>query len=157
MSHTETPPSYEELFPPRELPGHLLENLPTSQVPPARLLERFSTSAAPHHATYFNVEKTWAEGAGYYRGNQSAVTVPVSSLPLCHSSRASLSLTDTSLSGELDWKGRRAGHGSMVWQEAVVYSGGWERDRMEGQGSMWWGHTGNVYCGQWSGGKMHGR
>ena len=71
MSHTEGPPSYEELFPPRELPGHLLESLPASQLPPARLLERFRTTEAPHHATYFDLEKNWAEGAGYYRGNHN--------------------------------------------------------------------------------------
>ena len=78
MSHTETPPSYEELFPQRELPSHLLERH-GGNLPPASLLERFST-AAPHHATYFNVEKDWVEGAGYYRGNQSQ---------LCHQARIS--------------------------------------------------------------------
>ena len=155
MSDTETPPAYEELFPERDEASQVVASLASlaSQPPPAALLERFS-SAAPHHATYFSVEKVWAEGAGYYRGNQSlaviSLTPPGSSLSVT----VSLSLL---LPGELDWKGRRAGQGSMVWQEAVVYSGGWERDRMEGQGSMWWGHTGNVYCGQWSGGKMHGR
>ena len=81
MSDTERPPSYEELFPPRELPGQLLESLPASQLPPARLLERFRTTAVPHHATYFDVEKTWAEGAGYYRGNQSPSCQSSATLP----------------------------------------------------------------------------
>ena len=68
-----------------------------------------------------------------------------------------------SVSGELDWKGRRSGQGSMFWtgeeagEEAVIYCGGWERDRMEGEGVMWWADSGNTYSGQWSGGKMNGR
>ena len=69
MSHTETPPSYEELFPQSDLPPQLLQSQ-ASNPPPARLLARF-TGPAPHHATYFSLEKSWAEGAGYYRGNQS--------------------------------------------------------------------------------------
>ena len=88
MSDTETPPSYEELFPHRDLPSHLA---------PAALLERFS-AAAPHHATYFEVEKDWREGGGYYRGNLSLLaghvtrlTPPGASLShypsLCHSVR----------------------------------------------------------------------
>ena len=38
----------------------------------------------------------------------------------------------------------------------VMYFGTWERDRMEGEGTMWWGDTGNLYSGHWLGGKMHG-
>ena len=50
----------------------------------------------------------------------------------------------------------------MVWpggeeEELMVYSGGWLRDAMEGEGSMWWADTGNIYCGQWAGGQMDGR
>ena len=75
MSDTEKPPSYEELFPPqRELASQLLGSQ-ASNLPPAGLLERFSLPP-PHHATYFQVEKDWAEGAGYYRGNQSLVLSP---------------------------------------------------------------------------------
>ena len=63
----------------------------------------------------------------------------------------------------MDWKGRRSGQGSMFWtgeekgEEAVIYCGGWERDRMEGEGVMWWADSGNFYSGEWAGGKMHGR
>ena len=49
------------------------------------------------------------------------------------------------------WTGEEAG------EEGVIYCGGWERDRMEGEGVMWWADSGNTYSGQWSGGKMHGR
>ena len=50
----------------------------------------------------------------------------------------------------------------MVWpgeegEEVMVYSGGWERDAMQGEGSMWWADSGNLYSGQWARGKMHGR
>ena len=48
----------------------------------------------------------------------------------------------------------------MVWageEEVMVYSGSWERDTMEGEGSMWWGDSGNIYSGQWARGQMHGR
>ena len=48
--------------------------------------------------------------------------------------------------GELDWKGRRSGRGTMVWPAgALVYSGDWARDRMQGRGEVWWGDTGTVY------------
>ena len=61
--------------------------------------------------------------------------------------------------GELDWKGRRAGSGVMVWQEdrdsVQVYSGTWAQDRPEGRGEMWWGE-GAVYTGEWAAGKQHG-
>ena len=64
--------------------------------------------------------------------------------------------------GELDWKGRRAGSGVMVWQQdrresVQVYSGSWARDRPQGQGEMWWGEAGGaVYTGEWAGGRQHG-
>ena len=63
--------------------------------------------------------------------------------------------------GELDWKGRRAGSGVMVWQEdrdsVQVYSGSWAKDRPEGRGEMWWGAgRGAVYTGEWAAGKQHG-
>ena len=69
--------------------------------------------------------------------------------------------------GELDWKGRRAGEGTMVWSQGDsdnnerrvtrVYTGDWERDTMSGEGSMWWADTGTVYSGHWSWGVMHGQ
>ena len=59
--------------------------------------------------------------------------------------------------GELDWKGRRAGCGVMVWQEdsVQVYSGSWAQDRPEGRGKMWWGE-GAEYTGEWAAGRQHG-
>ena len=58
--------------------------------------------------------------------------------------------------GELDWKGRRAGSGVMVWQEdsVQVYSGSWARDRPEGRGQMW--AEGAEYTGEWVKGRQHG-
>ena len=112
MSDTETPPSYEELFPQRELASPLLESL-ASQRPPAALLERFSV-AAPQDATYFTVEKDWAEGAGYYRGNQSLV---------CHLTDIQGLLSLLSLSNcqsltpscQVSWTGRGGGRGRAAW------------------------------------------
>ena len=48
----------------------------------------------------------------------------------------------------------------MLWtgeEKVVMYCGRWEKDRMEGEGTMWWGDTGNIYHGQWVAGEMHGR
>eukprot|EP00091_Calanus_sinicus_P002287 TRINITY_DN12309_c0_g1_i1.p1 TRINITY_DN12309_c0_g1~~TRINITY_DN12309_c0_g1_i1.p1 ORF type:complete len:105 (-),score=21.95 TRINITY_DN12309_c0_g1_i1:259-573(-) len=37
--------------------------------------------------------------------------------------------------GEMDWKGRRSGHGRMVWDDGhKIYVGGWIKDQMEGEG-----------------------
>ena len=59
--------------------------------------------------------------------------------------------------GELDWKGRRVGHGKMVWGGgARVYLGYWAKNRMEGEGIIFWASTGTFYKGQWKKGLVHG-
>ena len=59
--------------------------------------------------------------------------------------------------GELDWKGRRAGHGRMVWGDGSrVYMGYWAKNRMEGEGAIWWEGTGTYYIGGWRKGLVHG-
>ena len=50
------------------------------------------------------------------------------------------------------WTGEEQGEEEGL----VMYFGTWDRDRMEGEGTMWWGDTGNLYSGHWQGGKMHG-
>ena len=116
MSDTERPPSYEELFPHRDLPSHLA---------PAALLERFS-AAAPHHATYFEVEKDWREGGGYYRGNQSLLAVTCRSFS--HSSCHSISFSRwAGLEGEEGGGGQHgvAGGGDgLLWRLAQGHHGG---------------------------------
>ena len=112
MSDTETPPSYEELFPPKELASHILERH-GGNPPPAWMVERFSR-AAPHHATYFNIEKDWAEGGGYYRGNQSQ---------LCHQAiisgaspgLLSLSLTHSVRRAGLEGEEGGGGQHGLAW------------------------------------------
>ena len=60
--------------------------------------------------------------------------------------------------GELDWKGRRAGAGRMVWGAGSrVYAGHWVKNRMEGEGVIWWEGTGTYYSGGWRKGLVHGR
>ena len=68
--------------------------------------------------------------------------------------------------GEMDYKGRRSGQGTMIWTQSEVgdikdakqaYSGQWTRDLMSGSGEMWWAATGTVYTGNWVGGLMHGQ
>ena len=60
--------------------------------------------------------------------------------------------------GELDWKGRRAGDGRMVWGGGdLVYKGRWEKNMMEGEGVMVWVVSGTYYSGGWRKGLMHGR
>ena len=58
--------------------------------------------------------------------------------------------------GELDWKGRRSGHGCMVWKDDRVYHGHWFKDRMDGAGKVHWKRTGSYYHGNWKKGKIHG-
>ena len=69
--------------------------------------------------------------------------------------------------GEMDYKGRRSGSGTMIWTPSEVsdvhmnnvkraYSGHWSRDLMSGSGEMWWGDTGTRYSGQWAEGLMNG-
>lgn len=60
--------------------------------------------------------------------------------------------------GEMDWKGRRVGHGRMVWgNDGKVFAGDWVKDKMEGAGVIWWESTGTCYSGEWRSGMMQGR
>ena len=60
--------------------------------------------------------------------------------------------------GEMDWKGRRSGHGRMVWDNGhKIYVGEWVKDQMEGEGVIWWNKTGSYYHGGWKKGAMHGK
>ena len=59
--------------------------------------------------------------------------------------------------GELDWKGRRTGHGKMVWADGSrVYLGFWAKNKMKGDGVIWWEGTGTYYTGGWKKGLVHG-
>ena len=60
--------------------------------------------------------------------------------------------------GEMDWKGRRSGHGRMVWDDGhKIYVDEWVKDQMEGEGVIWWIKTGSYYHGGWKKGTMHGK
>ena len=45
----------------------------------------------------------------------------------------------------------------MVWGDGSrVYMGYWAKNRMEGEGVIWWEGTGTYYSGGWRKGLVHG-